>query len=149
MLTRLSKIRILEMDNSRRPIIMEQDTNRYQSVGDFLAQENRANAKRKYVEVHKRNRDNTMIYICDRGNRPQDQREWQPRWPDGSHILPQREPAVGPFYVEYRAIWQASSLEWWYSFLIRVEKLGTRRPVQRIGIKPTSPFEGLALRSHP
>src|SRR6266478_2742946 len=68
---------------------MEQDTNRYQTVADFLAYENRANAERKDVEVRKGSRENKMVYISDRGNRRQDQRDREPGWSDGSHIPPQ------------------------------------------------------------
>jgi hypothetical protein len=53
---------------------MEQDAKRYQAVGNFLAQENRASAKGKDVEVNKRSRENQMVYVCDSDDRSQDQR---------------------------------------------------------------------------
>ena len=68
---------------------MEQDAKRYQAVGNFLAQENRGNAKGKDVQVRKRSRENQMVYVCNADNRSQDQRYRKPRRSDGSDILPQ------------------------------------------------------------
>ena len=68
-----------QVDVPRGIKIMEQDTNHDEAIAGFPAQEYRANGKREYVEVDKRNRNNEMICIRDRANRPQHQEEWQPR----------------------------------------------------------------------
>jgi hypothetical protein len=60
------------IDIPRRVIIVEQDTKGDKAVADYLAKENRAHAKREYVEVDKRNRNHVMVCIGDRANRSQD-----------------------------------------------------------------------------
>jgi len=78
------------IDGPRREIIMEQDANSDEAVADSSAQKNCGDAKREYVEVDERNRNNEMVGIRDRANGPQDQHKWQPRRSIGSHILPQK-----------------------------------------------------------
>src|SRR5882762_2540163 len=67
------------IDNTRRVIIVEQDTDDDKAVADLVSQKNSTHGKREDVQVNERNRHNEVVGIRDRANGPQDQCKGQPR----------------------------------------------------------------------